>query len=161
MTMKRWDGSAFVDLSIARRWDGGSWVDLTVARRWDGGSWVDIPLPGGGGGGLSATINSGFANGFEFRAEPAPAFVTVFIDSPASVIVTPTGGTGPYTYSWNRISGASAVGVSSPTSNNVTFSANVPKNQVRSAVYRCTVTDSLLATFNVDCSIELTYNTDI
>lgn len=161
MTMQRWDGGAFVNLAIARRWDGASWIDLTIARRWDGSAWVDIPLPGGGGGGLSATISSAGANGFEFRTEPAPAFVTVFIDTPASVTVTPTGGTGPYTYLWDRISGASAVGVSNPTGSVVTFSANVPKNQERSAVWRCTVTDSLLATFAVTCSIVLTYNTDI
>lgn len=161
MTMKRWDGGAFIDLTVAKRWDGGSWIDLTIARRWDGGSWVDIPLPGGGGGGLSATISSASANGFEFRAEPAPSFVTVFIDTPASITVTPTGGTGPYTYLWERISGAAAVGVSNPTGSVVTFSANVPKNQTREAVYRCTVFDSLLASFAVTCAIELVYNTDI
>jgi hypothetical protein len=39
---KRFDGSTFTPLTIARRWSGSGWVDLTIARRWNGTSWVDL-----------------------------------------------------------------------------------------------------------------------
>ena len=39
---KRWTGSAYTPLTIARRWTGSGWVDLTIARRWNGTSWVDL-----------------------------------------------------------------------------------------------------------------------
>lgn len=155
-TNKRWDGASFVDLTVQKRWDGASWVDLTIAKRWDGATWVDFFS--GGGSGLSATASPGSASGELFDPEPAPLFATVTSNS---VTVTPTGGTAPYTYAWTHLSGSSSVLVTSPTSATTTFSGNIPKNQERLAVKRCTVTDSLLATATVDVSVSLLYATDI
>lgn len=154
MTMKRWDGGAFVDTSIERRWDGSNWVDLTIAKRWDGSSWVDIAFPGGGGANLSATINpaSLFKSALQF--EPAPPFKNVVT---AAATVTPTGGTGPYTYQWTKVSGDSAIVPSSTTAASVTFSANAPKNQLLTATWQCTVTDSLSATFAVSLPVRILY----
>lgn len=158
MTMKRWDGGSWnTDLSTRKRWDGASWVDLTIARRWDGANWIDIAFPGGGGAGLSATISDGTPSGNIFAGEPAAPFATVISNS---TTVTASGGTGPYTYSWARISGSSAVNISSSTSAVVSFNANVNKNGERNAVWRCTITDSLSATTTVDASVSLSYETN-
>lgn len=157
MTMKRWNGSAFVDTSTEKRWNGSAWVDLTVAKRWNGSAWVDIAFSGGGGGGLSATVNDGTVFGEVVDIGPAPAVVNVVSTLPSTVTVTPSGGTGPYTYSWSHVSGDSAVQVSSPTAATTQFNANVGKNQTKAAVKRCTVQDSLGATASVDVSVSLAY----
>lgn len=158
MTAKRWDGAAYIDLTVAKRWDGAAWVDLTVAKRWDGAAWQDIPGVFGGGSGFSATSDKSLVSGNTFEAEPAPLFKNITSDA---VTVTATGGTGPYTYAWTRVSGSSAISAGTPSADATTFSANVPKNLERIGVWRCTVTDSLAATASVDVSVELTYTTDI
>lgn len=158
MTMKRWNGSTMVDTSIEKRWSGSAWVDLTIAKRWNGSAWVDIAFPGGGGGGVSATVNDGTVFGSEARFGPGqPSVLNVVSDLPVSVTVTPSGGTGPYTYSWSHLSGDSAVQVSAPSSATTQFNANVGKNQTKAATKRCTVTDSLGDTAFVDVFVNLTY----
>lgn len=159
MTLKRWDAVNWIDLTLFKRWDGVNWLDISFCKRWDGVNWIDIPLPGGGGGGLSITINDGSPFGSVFSPHSsAPLFRTVTTNS---VTVTPTGGTGPYTYAWTRVSGDSAVNVSNATNPTVSFNANVPRDGERSATWRCTVTDSLLATAYVDCVPSLFYFTDL
>lgn len=156
MTMQRWNGSAFVDTSTEKRWDGANWVDLTIAKRWNGSAWIDIAFPGGGGGGsnLSATISNNFVSGSVLDFEPAPPFKNV---STNATTVTATGGTAPYTYSWSKTSGSSALIPSSTTSASISFSANAPKNQPLSAVWTCTITDSVLATFQVSVTADVLY----
>ena len=69
-----------------------------------------------------------------------------------TVTVTPAGGTGPYTYAWAYVSG-DAVTVQSPTAATTKFSSLTSAE----SVYRCTVTDFLLATAvaNVGVSISV------
>lgn len=147
-TNKRWDGSAWVDLTTKKRWDGAAWVDLTVAKRWDGSSWVDFFS---GGGGLSVTIAPGSASGF-FSEFSGPAIKHIDTNS---VTATATGGTGPYTYAWTRITGSSALAANSPTAATTTFGANVPRNTIYTATFRVTVTDSLSATATADIVAEV------
>lgn len=54
-----------------------------------------------------------------------------------------TGGTGSYTYSWVRLSGATNINISSTTVSNPSFSTSFATNTnaSRSAVWRCTVSD--------------------
>ena len=66
------------------------------------------------------------------------------------VTVTPAGGTGPYTYAWTYVSG-DAVTVLSPSSAATKFSSATGAE----AVYKCTVTDSLLATAVVNVGISI------
>lgn len=40
---KRWNGSAWTDVTINKRWNGSAWVDLTIKKRWSGTAWTDIP----------------------------------------------------------------------------------------------------------------------
>lgn len=162
MTLKRWNGSSWVDLTFIKRWNGSAWVDLTTLKRWSGSAWVDVPLPGGGGSGLSATVNDSTVFGAELRVQPptAPAVLTVGSDTPATVTVTAIAGTAPYTCSWSHLSGDSAVQVNSPTGFTTSFVGNIGKNQSKSAIKRCTVTDSLGATAHVDVSVTLEYNVE-
>lgn len=160
MTAKFWNGGAQVDVVVRKFWNGSSWVDIGLAKFWNGGSWVDITFAGGGGGaGLSATVSAGSVQGTEFRVSPPawPAVLTVGSDTPSTVTVTPSGGTGPYTYAWTHESGDSAVQVTAPTSATTGFVGNIGKNQTKSAIKRCTVTDSLGATTSVTVSVTLEY----
>lgn len=148
-TNKRWDGSAFVDLTVKKRWDGTSWVNLTISKRWDGAAWVDFFAAGSG---FGVTIAPGSASGSVAASQPQ--FRTVTSNS---VTATPAGGTGPYTYSWTKVSGASSISATSPTAATTTFSALVAKDSTVDAVWRVTVTDSLSATATADVVIELSY----
>jgi hypothetical protein len=74
------------------------------------------------------------------------------ITSP-STTVTPTGGTSAYTYAWTKVSGDSMT-VNSPTSATTTFTAT-GVTSTKSAIYRCTVTDSLSLTATADVPITL------
>ena len=67
-----------------------------------------------------------------------------------TVTVTPAGGTGPYTYAWTYVSG-DAVTVFSPSSAATKFLSATSAE----AVYKCTVTDSLLATAVVNVGISI------
>jgi hypothetical protein len=53
-----------------------------------------------------------------------------------------SGGTAPYTYSWTRLSG-DIFTVSAATSATTRFSISVGINDIKTAVYKCTVTDNL------------------
>jgi len=74
----------------------------------------------------------------------------------ASVTVTASGGTPPYTYAWTRVSGASTITANSPTAATTTFSCTgLDPSEVNEAVFRCTVTDSAGSpgTATVDVSV--------
>ncbi len=152
MTGKRWNGTAYVDLTTFKRWNGTSWVDLTVGKRWDGASWVDMGLYG-------STLSAGVNNTNFFRVIVILHGPTVTrVNTTTAAIVTPTGGTGPYTYVWTKVSGASSIEANSPTSSTTSFGAFVNKDTTLQAVMRCTVSDSLSATAFVDVNVSLTYS---
>lgn len=65
--------------------------------------------------------------------------------------VTPSGGTGPYTYAWTLVSGDTLT-INSPTAATTTFTGTPAYNSNLSGVYRCTVTDSLAATASITVS---------
>jgi hypothetical protein len=68
-----------------------------------------------------------------------------------SVTITAAGGTGPYTYAWSSVEGLfPANSVSSATT---TFTRTLTNGQSVSTIQRCTVTDSLAATFEVDVTV--------
>lgn len=69
MSIKRYTGSAFSEVSTRKRWNGSAWVDLTVGKRWNGSAWVDLwsgSSGSSGSGSASGTATSGsgtFKNG--------------------------------------------------------------------------------------------------
>lgn len=58
-----------------------------------------------------------------------------------SMTATPSGGSGGYTYAWERVSGDTYT-VTNPTSASTAFSTSA-SNTSKSGVYRCKVTDSV------------------
>jgi hypothetical protein len=90
----------------------------------------------------------------------SPAAVTVNRTSPGtatgSVSVSASGGATPYSYSWARISGSSAIGINSATSSAPQFSANLAWGSNLSATYRLTVTDGHGTTSQIDVPVTMT-----
>lgn len=91
----------------------------------------------GGGAALSLTLDSYSATQTGVGTGP---FTT------NNVNAIPAGGTPAYTYSWVRQSGNATISVSSSTAQGPSWSASGTPTQTKSAVWRCTVTDSLSAT---------------
>lgn len=84
-----------------------------------------------------------------YEQSPGPGAITT-----DTVTITPSGGTGPYTYAWAYLSGYVSFTVSSATAAAVDFtSLSLNPGQSRSGVWRCTVTDNVAATFEVDVAI--------
>ena len=74
-----------------------------------------------------------------------------------SVTATPSGGTGPYTYAWTRLSGNVQIGIDNAAIANPTFSATGPRTSsiIYEALWRLTVTDSLSAVVTADLNITM------
>lgn len=72
----------------------------------------------------------------------------------SAVTGTAIGGTAPYTYAWTYVSGSSYT-INSPASAATTFTTNLSATQLKSGVYRCTVTDAFLSTASADVTVEL------
>ena len=59
MSIKRYTGSAFSEISSRKRWNGSAWVTLSFGRRWNGAAWVDLWSNSSGGGDSSGGAVSG------------------------------------------------------------------------------------------------------
>ena len=53
MSIKRYTGSGFTEITSRKRWNGSAWVNLTFGRRWNGSGWVDLWSNSSGGSGDS------------------------------------------------------------------------------------------------------------
>ncbi|MEL7445567.1 MAG: hypothetical protein AAGK02_07115 [Pseudomonadota bacterium] len=71
-----------------------------------------------------------------------------------SVTASATGGTGPYTYAWSKVSGDTFT-VNGPSAASTSFSATVSAGETKSAVYKVTATDSLTATGSAQVSVSI------
>lgn len=87
---------------------------------------------------LDFTFNQPYFDGSEFIPEPAPSATTVG----AFGGVTPTGGTGSYTYAWSILTGTASISGSS-TSSTCEITAAVPKNNSRNGTIQCVVSDGV------------------
>ena len=96
---------------------------------------------------LSAALSSNLASG----SDAGSPVVT------GSVTVTPSGGTGPYTYDWEYVSGDASITVDSDASATTTWRRNMAPLESFSANWRCKVTDALarvVYTGDVTVSVE-------
>lgn len=83
---------------------------------------------------------------------------SVFTVTTDATTVTPSGGTGPYTYAWSYVSGDTHIVALSPTADTTAFGAPTAYAEL-DAVWKCTVTDAggLTAEALVSISISLTF----
>lgn len=100
-----------------------------------------------GGGSLQAQLSATQWNWY--KEGPNPPLV------PPAVVVTASGGSGGYTYSWQRVSGDTQTTATTPTSNSTQWSRpSVPLNTLISSVWRCQVTDGASgSTFSANVTV--------
>lgn len=75
----------------------------------------------------------------------------------ASTTASATGGVGPYSFSWARVSGSTGPVISSATAQSPFWTADVSANEPEEAVWRVTVTDSVGATATFNITVSLTW----
>ena len=105
---------------------------------------------------LSVSISPASVAGMIANNPPSNSPASRTVNS-STVTATPANGTGPFTYSWARISGSADVSAGSPTAATTGFSGTVGINQLISATFRVTVTDALSATATADTTVTLEY----
>jgi hypothetical protein len=121
---------------------GGAWKNLVRIRAYVGGAWEDV---------------ASFIQPLTLSASPVSPNAFIFGSGTATtdaVTVTPSGGAGPFTYSWSLVSGTCTI--ISPTSASTTFSRTLTSGERAEVTVRCTVTDSLgtIATIDIVVTFE-------
>ena len=126
--MKAFVGSTWREITSAKAFISGAWRTLTVGKAYKGGAWQSaasfvLPMT------LSITPSPANTGGSGY-------FVSKLMTA------TPTGGLGPFTYSWTVVSSAGATTINSPTAASTTVSGDVTYGDI-SFTLQCTATDSL------------------
>lgn len=105
-------------------------------------------------------VAQSFAPPITLGVTPSSVFGTnnstgIVLVTSSTATATPTGGTAPYTYAWTKVSGDTMT-ATSPTSASTAFRLGVGPGDVKTATYRCTVTDKNGLTAQDTVSITLT-----
>ena len=120
--LKIYDGTAWTAI-IAKVWDGAAWQ--AVLNYFDGVAWITLALIPLTASRSPSTLTKNGANG---------------LLTTGACVCTPAGGSAPYAFLWQHVSGEVLV-VNSPTSASTTFS-HTGTNEAVSGRYRCRVTDN-------------------
>lgn len=152
MTISRRSGSNWVLPSNIRRRSGNSWVDVETIRRRSGSSWITVYTRY-----TAPTATATGASGEMQMGPPGNPFADVTTFVPA--VCTASGGTGSFSYLWERVSGDTAITIVGPgTSSSAYFQTlALPRNTYRTATWRCRVTDGVTTVFSNNVTIRLDY----
>ena len=130
--MEVYRASAWRQIITGEVFVGGSWRTITTGESYIGGTWRRIatfvqPLT------LAITPTTVYGSG-------TGAIGRVYTDP---VTATPTGGLGPFTYSWTIPAGSGGATATTPASASTTISALMNKATTINSYATCVVTDSL------------------
>lgn len=105
-------------------------------------------------------VAQSFAPPISLNVAPSSVFgegnsAAIILITSSTATATPTGGTAPYTYAWTKVSGDTMT-ATNPTSASTAFRLGVGPGDVKTATYRCTVTDKNGLTAQDTVSITLT-----
>lgn len=122
----------------------GSWQAISQVHDKVSGTWQQVYSA------LSASLSTSYVSG----STGAPGTATS-----SAVLCTPSGGSSPYSYLWEYVSGDTGITIGSSTSAATVFQFYNPNNYFASkyALYRCRVTDStsnVAYTSNVEVYLE-------
>ena len=137
----------------------GVWADITSgdviisgvqrslirAEYYDGSAWKEVLR-------FTDTLTAAITgDGYAYGASSGATSATT-----GNVTATPTGGLGPYTYSWALVSstGGDSTVIANSTQATTTFSKpNIPAYTIYTDIFRVTITDYFGATATADFSI--------
>ena len=106
--------------------------------------------------GVATLADQTAPGGFFASCSPASAFgsrVGSGLVTTNSLTVSPTGGTGPYTYAWTLATGNFTI--LTPTAAATAFRASVAIGETVEDIATCTVTDSLSATASISIGVAI------
>lgn len=119
----------------------GNNTDIRRAFIGVGGAWRTVRRGFVGVGGAWRLFYVNFAVSLSSTSEtsgiPSSGFA---VSDPVSVIID--GGTGPFSYVWQRISGNPTIQITSQTAGATTFAATLFDGQVKVGTFACNVTDT-------------------
>jgi hypothetical protein len=136
-------GGAFEDVTSGQVRIAGAWRRLTGAKAYISGAWKDV-----------ASFLQPLTLDVSPSSDRAIVVPSAFADT-IPITATPTGGLGPYTYAWTRVSGSTGAALS-PTSATSQFRAFITSVGEFTSTFLCTVTDANgnTATDNVEVVFE-------
>ncbi len=149
---KRRTGSSFVDAGIKRR-NGSGWTQVQNIRRRSGSGWITAWSFYQG---ITASVPASVAA----SAPMGTTGLTSLVQTP-HVTVTASGGSGSLSYSWQRVSGSTAISATNSAGSTTAFSGRVSRNSIISAVFRCRVSDGISTVYSNNITVHLDYFTDV
>jgi hypothetical protein len=135
---------------------GGAWKSPTTAEAYIGGGWRNLQYGEAYIDGAWRQIVS-FIQPLTLSANDVIARGDGTLTTPVSQ-ATPTGGLGPFTYSWTLVSSLNLTGITinSPNVASTTFTATTINSAPHNATFRCTCTDSRGTTATATMSAQFT-----
>lgn len=147
MALRRRSGGGWVDVSNVRRRQGNGWVNVEFVRRRQGGAWITVfssyTAP-------SVSVSPSYVLGTSSGTGPTGTVNT------ARTTASVSGGTGNYTFAWERISGNTNATATSPASPDTAFRCTGVSG-FTNAQFRLRVSDGVTTVYSAVVLAEFQY----